>query len=325
MADDFKYHIDHHVGLVRPPGLDDVDAAITAALSMQRGVALTAVGDGQFRRRDAFSVVHDHVSGFGSPSPGPLDELLGPRLAGPSRPLRSPVACGRLARDEAEFLVSATRHPLVIALPSPGYVAAGSGETAAVELAAIVRDEVAALAAEGIAYVQLHDPVLPFVLTVSGRERARALGLDPDALLDLLLTADAAVLAGLEVPADFRIGLDLTTSGSADVSGGYDPKALTTFLDRQPFGRLGVEDPFPLEELRPGCVVALGVVDVSTSALESVDDLLRRVDEAAAVVAVDDIAIATNGAFVDPAVEGVQRAKLELVEVAARYFWGNEL
>ena len=63
MADDFKYHIDHHGSLVRPTGLlaaragGDAGAlaaaeteAVAAVSHALRRLALSVVGDGQFRR-----------------------------------------------------------------------------------------------------------------------------------------------------------------------------------------------------------------------------------------------------------------------------------
>ena len=99
MADDFRYHIDHHGSLVRPPGLmaarasaDPLDLAaaeeeaVVAVAHQLRRLTLSAVGDGQFRREHFESVVWDHVPGFGRP-PG--------RSRWPTRPASRP--CGGAA------------------------------------------------------------------------------------------------------------------------------------------------------------------------------------------------------------------------------------
>jgi 5-methyltetrahydropteroyltriglutamate--homocysteine methyltransferase len=287
------------------------------------------------------------VAGFGAPTTsaaarGPVAELLGERLAPEHRPLvGTPAARGRLVAEEAGFVTGALPRPVLVALPSPGFVLALSGPAdgsvepeAVAALAGIVRDEVAGLAADGVAYVQLHNPLAGVLLTVAGRERAKALGLDADALLARMLEADGPVLDGLDAPADFRVGLDLATAGSAHLAQGYDAVAVSAFVDRQPFDRLHVEYPaneaarFPIELLKPGTVVSLGVVDVSSPELEDVDALVELIDRAATVVEIDDIAISTNGGFAASAAvltESQQHAKLQLVEMTARYFWGNEL
>ena len=362
MADDFKYHIDHHVGLVPPPELlgaraahsqgrlDDAglraaeDDAIWEALQLQRRVGLIALGDGQFRRRNPLSVIYDNVDGFGAaPEHSAVAELLGDLLAPERRTLlESPVRRRRLAGHEAEYIVARTDRSRVIALPSPGYIAAlGAPDAAAVgetdtkdaELAAIIRDEIAALAAQGVEYVQLHDPVIGFLLTTAGRERSGALGIDPRVLLDRVLAADAAVTSGLDVPAEFRVGLDITTGGAPETRQGYHSAAVAAFVERQPFSRVCVEylpgeqARFPIELLRTDTVVALGIVDVSSPVQEPHDKLIDLVDKAATVVDVNNIALSTNGGFsaAGPLGAREQRRRLQQVEVIARFYWGNEL
>ena len=386
MADDFKYHIDHHAGLLTPPALADAraahaagtlgaaelkdaeDQAIREVLRAQRRLGLSSLGDGQLRRRNSLAPVYDHVDGFAPQpcAPGPIAGLVGPALAPEIRALTgTPKPNGRLVENEAAFLAGATDRSLLLALPSPGYVlalsrdaaaphdgapaagadveanAAEASTEAAAALAAVIRDEIAAVAQQGIAYVLLQNPLAGVLLTTNGRERAQVAGVDPDELLDAMLTADAAAIEGLEArtPENFRVGLDLTTAAAAPgaegaAGAGYDPSAVTAFLNRQPYARLCVEYPkdeaarFPLELLKPGTVVSLGVGDVSDEEVEDVDEVVARIDAAAEVVDIDDIAISTNGTFAAaPAAvtEVVQYAKLQVVEMTARYFWGNEL
>jgi len=340
MADDFKYHIDHHVGLIPPPELAEArargdeaglreaeDTAIREAIRMQRRVGVTAIGDGNYRRRNALSVIHDGIEGFGGPEEGALRKLLGADLVPEQRALvGKPVAKGRLTGHETGFLVAAIQRPTVVSLPAPGFVAALAGSADA-ELAAIAGTEIAAIAADGVRYVQLHNPLYAFLLTVEGRARAAALDIDADATVARMLETDDAAVSGLDVPPEFRVGLDITTT--AAVSLDYDEGALTDFLARQPFGRLCVEhpaaSPFPIERVPAGLVVSLGVVDASDAEPEPVDDLLDRVDKAAAVIDIDDIALSTNGAFRAPVSAAEQRSKLQAVETVARYYWGNEL
>lgn len=357
MADDFKYHIDHHSTLIPPAELaaaraagargalgdDEVraaeDQAIRDALRTQRRLGLAALGDGQFRRRNGLAPYYDQIEGFGpeETARGPVAELVGERLAPEHRPLAgTPKARGRLVRNETAFLAGAIERPLLVALPAPGFAAelGGASPADAAALAGIVHDEVEALARDGVAYVQLHNPLAGILLTTAGRDRARALGLEPDALLSRMRAADAAAVDGLAVPGDFRVGLDITTAGAGHVNQGYDTAATAAFLSGQAYRRLCVEYPaaeaarFPIAEAAPGTVLSLGVVDVSTTDLEDVDELVARIDQAAGVVDIDDIAISTNGGFTASTAaftEAGQRAKLQLVETTARYFWGNEL
>ncbi|WP_030437029.1 hypothetical protein [Actinoplanes subtropicus] len=245
MADDFQYHIDQHGSLVRPAELRSArasgnavssaaaerDAAVATAHE-QRRLTLSAVGDGQFRREHFESVVHDHVDGFEDAAPEhPIADLVGIAPAR-RRAVRGPLAAeGRLAEHEEEPLLRTVDRPVFGTLPSPGYLAllsdpsAGPGtvEPVGEELAAILRAEIAALAAQGVAYVTLGNPLLVPLLTADGRARVAEAG----AVLEAVIAADRSAVTGLGAPPDFRVGLDLTDHGPfATTESGYDPGAL---------------------------------------------------------------------------------------------------
>ncbi len=362
MADDYKYHIDHHGSLVRPAGLLAARASgdtgalaaaeteeVTALSHAQRRLGLSAIGDGQFRREHFESVVYDHVDGFG-PAPGaqPLADAAGIPAARRRTAPDHPHAAGPLARAEVAPVLATVDRPVFVQLPSPGYLAAvGSALTDPADvdaarargaaLAAVLRQEIEALAADSVAYVALGNPLYPPLLTVAGRERLTAAGLDTGAVLSALLEADRAVFEGLTVPDTFRLGLDLTDSGPLPTTErGYDPAAVDALLDGNPFHRLCVDFPadprarLPLERVKPGLVLSLGVVDVSGPRPEPVEDLLARLDPVVDNRTEDDVAIATNGGFAQSAsrplmAEEEQNVKLQLVETVARYYWGNEI
>jgi methionine synthase II (cobalamin-independent) len=361
MADDFRYHIDHHGSLVRPPGLMAARAsadplglaaaeeeAVIAVAHQLRRLTLSAVGDGQFRREHFESVVWDHVPGFEpATGPQPLADAGGvPAVRRRSAPA-SPQAAGRLAQAEVAPVLATVDRPVFVTLPSPGYLAAvGSAldSTAAVDrarergeaLAAILRAEIEALARDGVVYVALGNPLYPPLLTVAGRARLSA-DLDVGAVLAALVETDRAAVQGLDVPEDFRVGLDLTDSGPLPTTAqGYDLGALDTLLDETPYHRLCADFPadpaarLPVERIKPGLVLSLGLVDVSTPGLEDVDALLDRVDPVVDQRGDLDVAIATNGGFAASADQPLmgepeQFAKLRLVETVARYYWGNEI
>jgi 5-methyltetrahydropteroyltriglutamate--homocysteine methyltransferase len=361
MADDFRYHIDHHGSLVRPPELRAAQAsgdpqalatateqAVIAASHTQRRLVLSAVGDGQFRREHFESVVYDHVAGF-APAEGtqPLADAAGIPAARRRTAPAAPQAAGRLAAAEVDPVLATVDRPVFVVLPSPGYLAAvGSAlaGTGAVDqarargeaLAAILRTEIEALARDGVGYVALGNPLYAPLLTQAGRGRLAA-DIDVDAVLAALIAVDRSAVTGLDVPENFRVGLDLTDSGPLPTTErGYHPAALDALLDETPFHRLCIDFPadpparLPLERIKPGLVLSLGVVDVSTAGLEDVDTLLDRVDPVVEQRGDLDVAIATNGGFAASAdrpllTEDEQNAKLRLVETVARYYWGNEI
>ena len=57
----------------------------------------------------------------------------------------------------------------------------------------------------------------------------------------------------------------------------------------------------PLDLVKPGLVISLGVVDVSTPAAETVESILDLVDPVVEERGEYDIAIATNGGFAQSA------------------------
>ena len=363
MADDYGYHIDHHGSLVRPASLlaaraaglsadalaAATDEAVVALAHQLRRLTLSAVCDGQYRRPYFESVVHDRVAGFAPASgPTPLADLAGIPSARVRATVPGLAASGRLAQAEAAPVLATVDRNVFVTLPSPGYLAAAGSalassadvdavRVAGAALASILRDEIAALAADGVLYVALENPLYVPLLTVDGRAAATAAGIDVPAVLTALIEADRAVFAGLEVHPDFRVGLDLTDAGPLPgTASGYDTTAVAALLDEAPFPRISVDYPadpaarFPVALVKPGIVVSLGVIDVASPVPEAVDDLLGRLDPVLEERGDADVAVATNGGFAQVAdrplmTAAEQNAKLQLVEMAARYYWGNEI
>jgi 5-methyltetrahydropteroyltriglutamate--homocysteine methyltransferase len=117
------------------------------------------------------------------------------------------------------------------------------------------------------------------------------------------------------------------------LEGSYEPIA------ERLFGELGV-DRFlleydseraggfaPLRFMPAGRLVVLGLVSSKVARLESLDDLKRRVEEAARYVAPEFLAISPQCGFASTSAGNLltvdeQRRKLELVATAARQIWG---
>jgi methionine synthase II (cobalamin-independent) len=358
MADDYGYHIDHHGSLVRPAALlaarasadpavieaAEQEAAVSLAHALRR-LALSAVNDGQYRRAYFESVAYDRIDGFTVPAgQAPLSDLAGIPAARRRAAPAAPAALGRLAQAEAAPVLATVDRPVFVTLPSAGYLAAIGGvadldavAASGAALAAIMKTEIEALGADGVSYVAVENPLYAPLLTVAGRAALAAAGIDADAVLAGLVAADNAAVTGLRVPAEFRVGLDLTDSGPLPPAGqGWDKAAVAALLDATPFHRLGIDYPadetarFPVELVKPGIVISLGIVDVATPEPEAVEELLNRVDALAEERGEADIAIATNGGFAQVADQPLmnssqQHAKLELVEIVSRYYWGNEI
>ena len=83
----------------------------------------------------------------------------------------------------------------------------------------------------------------------------------------------------------------------------------------------------PLRFIPAGKGVVLGLISSKVPALESLDALRRRLDEAARYMALERLAISPQCGFAssaagNPLGEADERAKLRLVVDAARAIWG---
>ena len=116
--------------------------------------------------------------------------------------------------------------------------------------------------------------------------------------------------------------------------GGYDPIAekLFTQLDVDAFlleyesERAGTFE--PLRFLPPDKSVVLGLVSSKLAALETQEELLRRIDEAARYVPLENLALSPQCGFASTMdgnllTEDDQWRKLELVVATARQVWGD--
>jgi 5-methyltetrahydropteroyltriglutamate--homocysteine methyltransferase len=117
-------------------------------------------------------------------------------------------------------------------------------------------------------------------------------------------------------------------------AGGYDPIAdvlfnqtdVAAFFLEYDTERAGTFA--PLRYLPKGKRAVLGLMSTKTAALESADDLRRRIEEAARIAPLDQLAISPQCGFAssivgNPLTEADQEAKLaRLVEVATAV-WGT--
>ncbi|MET7942742.1 methionine synthase II (cobalamin-independent)-like protein [Streptomyces sp. NPDC005302] len=339
MADTFNYRIDHHGSLVRPvtlpaPG-DDPEAlrdAVKEAVALQRSVRSTVVTDGDFPRDDFRGAVLGTVRGFRRASGDGPDGL--PRWVAESLP----KADGPLLADWAARLTELTVIAPKVSLPSPAYLAAltfdenlaaGGGPASARELgealAEIIRAEIGLLVAGGVRLIQLNNPLL--LAQVAADPAA------PGALsFEDALAVDATTVLLDERPEGVRTGLCPGWAAPAAVDRARVVRLYGEIpADRWilPYDQGTAAELDLLRALPEDRDVCLGVVDATTARLEEIDTVLARIDAAAEVKDIEDMALAPSRGFADMADRpllgaGDQRRKLVLVETLARYCWGNE-
>lgn len=354
---------EHDAGRISAEQLRDVeDAAVLRALELQRSVGIDIFTEGEYRRPSWSAAVRSSVEGLVADPDPPIRRLLG-AWQGPSSDLANEamltagagMVAGarlrqvrRLAGNEAAFLKQHALGPWKITMPGP-LSAAGplfkpgltdrfyaSRQEFVEEIAAMQRAEIRALIDEGVSYIQLDS--LHYVERIADPTiRARMIedGDDPDAYLNELIDADNSVLAAAR-GAGVTVGMHMCRGNNRSAwhaEGSYEAVA------EQAFQRLEV-DRFlleydteraggfePLRFMPTSKMVVLGLISSKQPALESIDQLRRRIDEAAKYVPIDKLAISPQCGFASTAPGNLltwdeQRRKLELVVATARAVWG---
>ena len=208
-------------------------------------------------------------------------------------------------------------------------------ETFYADLATAYAQEVADLAARGCRYLQMDDTNLAYLCDPEIRQSTIDRGDDPDQLTHLYcrMVNDAIK----DRPSDMTVTVHLCRGNfkSAWVAqGGYEPVAdiLLNEMDIDGFfleyddERSG--DFAPLRFLPKGRQVVLGLMSSKLPAVESKDEIRRRIDEAAAYAPLDQLSLSHQCGFSSTAHgndlgEDDQWRKLErCVEVAAEV-WGD--
>lgn len=324
------------------------DAAICDAIKMQQEVGLPVVADGEFRRGSYWSRFVERTEGLTiADARFRFRDEQGQELA-----FTAPFVNGKVARrnpialDEFNFLSCHTNVLAKITLPAPstmhfwrgsGYAAPGlysQPRDFFRDLAQVYRAEIADLAAAGCRYIQIDEVALAMLCDPAVRAKVTADGNDPHQLIELYVEAIAEAIAG--APDDVAIGVHLCRGnfkGKYLAEGGYEQigKALfgcagvTHFLLEFDTARAGDFKPLGLVASDKG--VVLGLVSSKNPELESVDDLLRRIDDAAQWIDKGRLAISPQCGFAstvagNPLGEAEQRAKLLRCVEAAHAAWG---
>jgi 5-methyltetrahydropteroyltriglutamate--homocysteine methyltransferase len=202
------------------------------------------------------------------------------------------------------------------------------------DVAAAYRGAIAHLAAAGCRYLQLDDITFAYLCDPKIQATARANGDDPETLPSRYARVINDALRGR--PEDMTVTIHTCRGNfkSAWVAeGGYDPVVEAMFstdvdgwfmeFDNARAG--GFE---PLRALPKGKTVVLGLVTTKVGELESKDALKRRIDEAAKVVPLEQLALSPQCGFSSThhgnalSVDDQWR-KLERVVEVAHEVWGG--
>ena len=341
------------------------DASVLKALDLQKQAGISVFTEGEYRRSGWSTAVRDAIEGLVPVGSNPTSTILGqwqgPHADEATNVLRNspgvmgaPMAVGepirqvrRIAGAEGAFLAAHSPGPWKMTIP--GALSAGgqlyrAGITDKVytrpefaqEIAAMLKREVEALIAEGCSYIQLDSLHYVERLTYNVvRERMIADGEDPDRYLDDLIAIDNAVLDVAQA-GGVTVGMHMCRGNNRSAwhaEGSYEGIAekafqqlhIDRFLLEYDTDRAGGFE--PLRFMPKDKMVVLGLISSKEPALESIDDLRRRIDEASKYVAMENLAISPQCGFASTAMGNLltwdeMRRKLELVVETAQKVWG---
>jgi 5-methyltetrahydropteroyltriglutamate--homocysteine methyltransferase len=356
---------DHVGSLLRPPELLEArrapdperraieDRHILRVLTMQHEMGLGVFTDGELRRRNFMSDFTDAVDGFDLGEGVARSWQAGPAGAAASASSVTGIVVHklrqlrRLTAHELPFLRDHSPGPIKMTLPSATQFPAiaykrGVSETAYASHSALLWDivpiiaaEVEALIADGVQYVQIDAPRYSYYVDSKWRDYIRTeLGQEPEAALDEAVRADNACLAAARRPGA-TLAMHLCRGNNRShwyAEGGYDPIAervfgalqVDRFLLEYDDARSGTFE--PLRFIPRGKTVVLGLVSSKRPQLESKKDLIRRIEEAARYVPLENLALSPQCGFASTMEgnllsEDDQWAKLRLVAETAREVW----
>jgi 5-methyltetrahydropteroyltriglutamate--homocysteine methyltransferase len=187
-----------------------------------------------------------------------------------------------------------------------------------------------------VVYIQLDAPYYSHYLDANHREQYRAEGRDADRELEQAIACDNAALSGL--PRDLVTSAMHICRGNSRsrwyAEGGYEAVAEKLFgaadvdrflLEYDTVRSGGFE---PLSRVPRGKTVVLGLVTTKSADMESSEDLERRINEAAAFVPLENLALSPQCGFASVAAGNLltideQWRKLELVVSVARRVWAG--
>jgi 5-methyltetrahydropteroyltriglutamate--homocysteine methyltransferase len=329
------------------------DDAVRAAVKMQREVGLQTATDGEFRRATWHMDFIYQIGGI-EKAPGDIrvqfhneqgDIEFTPAAIHVAERVRldQPIFA-----DAFTFLRDAVEPGQTpkLTIPSPSMVHYRGGAAAIdpaaypqikefwSDLSAAYAAEVKALYDLGCRYLQFDDTSLAYLNDPNQRSEMSARGEDAEHLHELYIRNINAALA------DRPEGLAVTTHmcrgnfrSSWVAEGGYD------FVAEALFGELAVDGFFleyddarsggfePLRFVPKGKLVVLGLVTTKRGALESKDDLKRRIEEASRYCPIEQLCLSPQCGF-SSTVEGnaltydEQVAKLSLIVETAAEVWG---
>jgi 5-methyltetrahydropteroyltriglutamate--homocysteine methyltransferase len=324
------------------------DREIERLIRKQEEVGLQSVTDGEFRRSWwhldflwGLDGVERHVMDSGIAFSGVTTRNEGVRVTGKLGSASHPMI------EHFKFVAAHTKRTPKITIPAPSAIYGRPIPTPISkevypsldqffdELGQAYRKAVRAFADAGCRYLQLDEVFIAMLCDEKYRQQMRERGDDPDTLGPLY--GELINTAMSDIPSDMTITMHMCRGNYKSTfmgTGGYDAvqeilfdkiKVHGYFMEYDTARAGGFE---PLRAVPKGKTVVLGLVTTKSGALESKDQLRRRIDEAAKFVDIDQLCLSPQCGFASTEegnilAEEEQWAKLRLIVEVAEEVWGK--
>ena len=331
-------------------------------LALQERIGLDVVSDGEISRlnfQDSFGLAvrgyetagetvrtHENRAAGGTP----LARWDIPDLAAPGtpvvhrRPVREKLSLTKnVPLEEYQRAAPLARKPLKVSLIGPDRITQRFDHAASkavyptvdafvADVVAIQRRMIRGLVDAGCRYVHIDEPGYTAYVDEPSMAAMRGRGEDPQQNMTRSMKANAELMKGFE---GVTFGVHLCRGNQRSMwhrEGAYDAIAERLFneLPHQRF-LLEYDSPraggfAPLRFVPKGKIVVLGLVSTKVPELESMDELQRRVDEAAKYLPLEQLAVSPQCGFGSDVSgnlvsEDDQKRKLERVVELARKVW----
>jgi 5-methyltetrahydropteroyltriglutamate--homocysteine methyltransferase len=311
-------------------------------VAKQEAIGLESITDGEFSREWWHLDFLRQLDGV------TVAQNPGPKFGGTEEQPPIPNVTGKLRYskpvmvDDFAFLRETTSRAAKFTIPSPSMLHLRAGRAGISyddmeefwsDAAAAYRAAIAAFAKAGCTYLQLDDVSFAYLCDPKIRENCRKNGDDPAALpakyAETIRKAIQAKPAGMTITMHTCRG-NFKSAWVAE--GGYEPVAehmfssgVDGFFMEFDTARAGGFE--PLRFVPKGKKVVLGLVSSKTGALESAEDLKRKIDQAARYVPMENLCLSPQCGFSSThhgnrLTEDEQWRKLERVVQVAREIWG---
>jgi 5-methyltetrahydropteroyltriglutamate--homocysteine methyltransferase len=327
------------------------DQAVRDVIKMQEDLGFQTVTDGEFRRnywhRDFLTAFSNVVL-----APTGVKVKFHTHDGDTERDMSAFKITGKLDRpkpifvNHIAFVKNNTKVTPKLTIPSPSILHFRGGREAIdakayptldafyADLGRVYQEEVSDLSKAGCRYLQIDEVNFAYLCDPNMRAQAVKIGENPDELPHTYARLINDAIASR--PKDMVVTMHLCRGnfeGAWVAEGGYEPVAETLFNEIDVSGyfleydteRAG--DFRPLRFLPKGKIAVLGLISTKQGQMETKDSLKRRIDEAAKVVPLEQLAISPQCGFASGGHGNAlslknEMDKLKLVVDVAREVWG---